>query len=91
MLQHNEIVMFLLGTCVLIFTIANRSMLKRLPEWKTFIAAFYTLFMSWIMTILEGFFWRDFLNYLEHMGYAASSILLAVWCWRVFGSQKGTG
>ena len=91
MLQHNEIVMFLLGTCVLIFTIANRSELRRLPAWKTFFAAFYTLFMSWIMTILEGFFWSDFLNYMEHMGYAASSILLAVWCWQVFGSQKETG
>lgn len=88
MLQQNEIVMFLLGICVVIFTIANRTELKRLPAWKTFIAAFYTIFFSWIMTILEGFFLKEFLNYLEHIGYAVSSILLAFWCWQVFGSPK---
>ena len=88
MLQQNEIVMFLLGICVVIFTIANRLELKRLPAWKTFIAAFYTIFFSWIMTILEGFFLKEFLNYLEHIGYAVSAILLAFWCWQVFGSPK---
>ncbi len=62
MLQQNEIVMFLLGICVVIFTIANRAELKRLPAWKTFIAAFYTIFFSWIMTVLEGFFFKEFLN-----------------------------
>ena len=91
MLHQNEMVMFLLGICVLIFTIVNHTELKRLQAWKTFIAAFYTLFASWIMTILEGFFWEDFLNYLEHIGYAISSLLLMVWCWRGFGFQKETG
>ena len=90
MLQQNEIVMFLLGICVLIFTVANRFELKRLPAWKTFIAAFYTIFFSWVMTILEGFFLKEMLNYLEHIGYAISSILLALWCWQVFGSSKET-
>jgi len=60
MLQQNEIVMFLLGICVVIITIANRSELKRLPAWTTFISAFYTIFFSWIMTILEGFFSENF-------------------------------
>ena len=90
MLHENEIVMLLLGTCVLILTVANHSKIKRLPAWKTFIAAFYALFASWVTTVLEGFFWEGFMNYLEHMGYAASSVLLAVWCWQIFGSHKET-
>ena len=90
MLHQNEMVMFLLGICVLIFTLANHRELKRLQAWKTFIAAFYTIFASWIMTILEGFLWENLLNYLEHIGYAISSSLLALWCWQVFGSRKET-
>lgn len=89
-MQHIEIVIFLLGACVVMFIIANRSGLRRIPAWKTFISAFFALYISWVLTIFEDFFWRDFLNYLEHLGYAISSILLAVWCWQVFGVRRET-
>lgn len=90
MLQQNEIVMSLLGISVVIFTLVNRAEIKRLTAWRTLIAAFYTIFFSWIMTIMESFFLEEFLNYLEHIGYAVSSILLAFWCWQVFGSTEET-
>jgi hypothetical protein len=43
---------------------------------------------SWILTVLEGFFWENFLNYIDHACYAVGSVLVAVWCWKVFGSVK---
>lgn len=88
MLQENEIVMFLLGIGVFIFTLINQLKLKRLPEWKILISGFYFLIAGWTLTVLEGFFWKGTLNYLEHICYAVSSVLVAIWCWRAFGDKK---
>jgi hypothetical protein len=88
MFQENELVMLLLGVGVLIFTMGNRFTLKRLPASKILCTGFYMLLAGWILTVLEGFFWKGVLNYLEHMCYAGSSLLMAVWCWKVFGGKK---
>ena len=88
--QQNEIVMLLLGVGVLIFTIKNREGLKRLPAYGILMTAFYLLPVTWIATVLEGFIWNTFFNLLEHAGLAASSVLTAIWYWRVFTDKKKT-
>jgi hypothetical protein len=88
MIQENEIIMLLLGIGVLIFILGNRLQLQRLPVSKILIAGFHMLLAGWILTILEGFLWKDLLNFIEHTCYATSSILIAVWCWKVFESDK---
>ncbi len=88
MIQENEIVMVLLGGGVLIFTLTNRLRLKRIPEWKILISGFYFLRAGWTLTVLEGFFWKGTLNYLEHICYVVSAVIIAIWCWRVFGDRK---
>jgi len=84
MIQENEVVMLLLGVIVLIFMLGNRPPLKRLPAWSVLLAAFCTLVGGWTLTVLEGFFWTQWLNLAEHVCYAANSVLVAVWCWMVF-------
>ena len=91
MFHENEIVMLLLGVGVLILLLANRIRLKRVPASKILIAGFYILLAGWAMTVLEGFFWEDLLNYLEHICYAASSLLVVIWCWKVFRSKNEVG
>ena len=88
MIQQNEIVMLLLGVGVLIFTIRNRSGLKRLPAHRILMVAFYLLFATWVATVLEGFIWNTFFNLVEHAGLAASSVLTAIWCWKIFTGKK---
>ena len=88
MLQGNEIVMLLLGLGVLIFTVNNRVQFKRLPAWKILASAFYVLAGAWVLTVIEGFIWKDLFNLLEHICYATSSLLVALWCWHVFGFKK---
>ena len=88
MIHENEVVMLLLGVGVLIFILTSRLRLKQLPASNILITAFYVAFASWVLTVLEGFFWQELLNYLEHICYAVSSVLLAGWCWKVFGSKK---
>jgi uncharacterized membrane protein YvlD (DUF360 family) len=86
----NEIVMLLIGVGVLIFILGSRPRLKSLPASNILIAGFFMLLVSWIVTVLEGFFWESFLNYIDHGCYAVGSVLMAVWCWKVFGAGNPT-
>ena len=90
-IHQNEVVMLLLGMCVLFFTMKNRAGLKRLPARGIPMIAFHLLLATWIATVLEGFIWNTFFNLLEHAGLAASSVLTTVWCWKVFSGKKNTG
>jgi hypothetical protein len=83
MFQENEVVMVILGFGTLLFIFSNRHQLKRLPSSATLLSSFFVLCLGWILTVLESFFFGDVLNLLEHASYAASSILLAIWCWQV--------
>ena len=86
---ENEVVMLLIGVGVLIFILGSRPRLKSLPASNILFAGFYVLLVSWVLTVLEGFFglfWEGVLNYIEHACHAVSAVLVAVWCWKVFGS-----
>lgn len=85
MVQENEIIMLLLGAGVVLFILNNLPRLQRLPAWEILIAGFGCAMLGWILTILEGFFWPFALNLVEHVCYAASAVVIAIWCWNVFG------
>lgn len=89
--RPNEIAMLLLGIGVWIFTMSNRADLKRLPSFGILMAVFHLLLATWIATVLEGFIWNGFFNLIEHVGLAASSILTAFWCWKVFIGEGKAG
>jgi hypothetical protein len=88
MIQENEVIMLTLGLGVLIYMFMDRLNLKRIPSFKILTITFCALVTSWILTVLEGFFLQKYLNFLEHMCYAISAILLAFWLWRVLGRSK---
>ena len=88
MIQQDEIIMLLLSIGCLIFILVNKKKVHRIPAAKILIAGFYTLLTGYILTILEGFFLENLLNALEHICYTSSSILMAVWCWKVFVKKK---
>ncbi len=88
MLQENEIITFVLGVGVLIFILINRSQLECLPSPRILLVGFYILFGGWVLTILEAFFLKGFLNVIEHGCYVGSAILVTVWCWKVFGKKE---
>jgi hypothetical protein len=88
MVRENEIVMLILGLGVMIFILGNRLQLKRIPSADFLLLGFHILLAGWVLTVLEGFFWEELLNYLEHMCYSVGSMLLAAWCWKVFRIRK---
>ena len=94
-IEPNEFAMLLLGVGVLIFTVSNWRSLQRLPYFGMIMTVFYLLLATWIATVLEGktedTIWNSLFNLIEHAGFAASSVLTAVWCWKVLAVKKKTG
>ena len=88
MVQENELIGLILGVGVLIFILANHSRLRSLPAAKILLASYYFLLLGWALTVLEGFFWGQVLNLVEHICYAVSALLLAVWVWQGRGRKE---
>jgi len=88
MIASNEVIGLILAVAVLVFYLWNRPRLRELPAFGILLAAFLSLLVGLVLTILEGVFWQETLNLLEHVGYALSALLLAVWCWFVFGKRR---
>jgi len=86
--QQNEIIALLLSLGVLLFVLHNRRRLAHLPAWGVLLAAFYVLLAGRVLTVLEGLFLEEALNLAEHVCYAVSSVLLAVWCWRGLAGKE---
>ncbi len=82
MIQENELATMLIGIWVFIYT--RKINLTEFPEYRYFFAGFYCLLLSWVFTVLETFFLHSFLNFVEHLLYVLSSVLLMIWCLRVF-------
>jgi hypothetical protein len=85
MIRPDELIVFLIGVVVLFFFLVNRSRLMSEPYTDVLLAAFSFLLGGWCLVIVEGFFRKDILNLLEHLCYSLSSLMLAYWCFKVFG------
>ena len=88
MIQDNEVAMLLMAIGVLIFILVNRRLVMRIRAARVLVAAFCVLLAAYVFTILEGFFQEELLNFLEHLCYAVSSVLIARWCIRVFKPKE---
>ena len=89
-MQENEIVTLLIGAAILVFILANREQMKRIPSAKLLIGAFYALLAGWVLTNVEAYFWKETLNLAEHLCYATGSMCFVAWCWKTFGSRRET-
>lgn len=89
MIAENEIIMLFLGAGLFIFILIHRLRLQEYQAFKILLAGYCLLLAGCFFTVLEGFFLEDLLNYMEHICYAGSSLLVTVWCMKVFGSKKG--
>ncbi len=86
--QENEIIVLLIGIGVLFFIILNWKHLEPLATRRILVLSFCVSILGWILTILEGFFLEDILNFFEHVCYAISAILLAIWFWKEFPHRR---
>jgi hypothetical protein len=89
MIQQNEVIILFLGVGAMLFILANRRQIARIPSWRILLAGFYLLLAGWLFTVVEGLAWMGLFNFAEHLSYALSSIVLAYWCRRVFAEGRG--
>ena len=88
MIQGNEVVMLLMAIGVLIFILFNRRQIMRIEAAGLLVTAFCVLLAGYVLTVLEGFFLEDLFNFLEHLCYTGSSVLIALWCMKVFKRKE---
>lgn len=88
MIHGDELIMLLLGLGVLAYIRMNKIRLRRIPGFKIFVSAFFCFLAAWILTVLEGFFWRETLNVLEHALYVSGTGLLLAWVLKI-GRKTG--
>jgi len=92
MIQENEVVMLLLAIGVLIFILVNRRLVMRIQASRLLVAAFCVLLAAYVLTVPEDLAPQSkpgvLLNLLEHSCYAANSVLIAMWCIKVFKRKE---
>ena len=89
MLHENEMIMIVIGLTLLVFLVLNYRQLKQTPFFQLLFVSYCLSTTSWMMTVLEGFFFEASLNFIEHLCYASSAVLFAVWCWMIPGRTRG--
>ena len=85
-IQENELITLIVACFVLIFIIVKRAELKSIPFSGILLLAYGVVFAGWTITVLESFFFPTAMNILEHICYAMSSAILALWCYKFFCS-----
>ncbi|MGM0444004.1 MAG: hypothetical protein ACQEQV_07445 [Fibrobacterota bacterium] len=79
MIEHQELIRFIIGSAILLLMLIHRTHRKVVPWYHLFTASYLMLFCGWISTMVEGFVLPDFFNILEHLFYALSAFLLFLW------------
>jgi len=80
MLNVNEIFILILTTSVLVVTMILFRQLVLVPAWKLLFSAFIFYYLSTILTVVEGFFLPDIMNFFEHLFRAIFPGMLFFWC-----------
>jgi hypothetical protein len=88
---HDELIMLIISLIVVIQITANFKLLWRIPKHLLLLCSFGLVAFSTFCTVAESLVFPEVLNYIEHLSFMTASILLAIWCWCVFGSKKQEG
>lgn len=88
MVWVNEVVILLLSVCALAFARLTRVRMERLPSWEVLLTSYYLLVFATVLAVLEGLMWADMIDILEHVCYAGSTLLAAIWCWLALGKEE---
>lgn len=91
MTEQNEVITLILAFGVLTASIVNiRGILNAIRS-RLLLAAFVVCFAAWLFTVLEGLFYHDVFNLLEHICYLSGAVLLAVWVYKLRAKEGAAG
>lgn len=78
------LVIFIIGIPLVIVTLRD----SHLPESRLFITAFIVLVFSNIFTVVEGFYFENLFNLLEHSFITIASIIIMIAVVRLISLKK---
>jgi hypothetical protein len=81
--QKNEVITLLITVGIGMFFWANRKSIIQLHAWKLLILSFFCYLARMCFTVLEGYYWPDGMNLLEHLSILLFSIFFLFWCWQI--------
>jgi hypothetical protein len=87
-MEEREILSLIIGCLVMGFVLIEWRRLKRIPNFGILFSCFTFLFASWFFSVFEAIFFKEFLNFCQHLASGLSGILLAVWCRCVYIQHK---
>ncbi|MFX0094130.1 MAG: hypothetical protein ACFFBD_20500 [Candidatus Hodarchaeota archaeon] len=87
-INQSEYLILLVGLAILVFIWLNREEIRHLSFRKVLLAAFCVLVVGWILSIIEELLWEELLNFMQHLCFAISSFLVALWSWMTFKKQE---
>ena len=87
MVQDNEVISLVLAAGVFVSLLLSRRSLLKIPCIGLLFSGYCSLFLGMMLTVLEGFFWGESFNLLEHLSYLVSALFLAAWVWCVTGRE----
>ena len=90
-MTHDEVLMLVISGAVIVEVVSTFRDLRSIPHLFLLLTSFVAMFLASFFTVIEGFFWGDGFNFLEHLSVMIGAILLAVWCALVFGIRKSEG
>lgn len=88
-IQENEIISCILTVGVSLFVLVNHRAVSQIPRSNILLLGLVFLLLSNFFTVLEGVMLEKLFNFLEHLGYTASLVCLALWTRAVY--QRGDG
>ena len=81
--------MALIAACVVsTFFYLHRAKLVRLPYWGLLMVSFGLLVSSLACSMIEELFWKEVLDFVQHLLAPLSVVLLAIWSWLTFVRHK---
>ena len=83
MVSIPEIITWVIGVSVAVFGISQYRYLRRIPHHRYLVFSYFSMLLAWSFTILEGFFWEDVLNTLEHTFLLTSVVIITGWFYHV--------
>jgi len=90
MFQESEIINLVVGIiAVLMFLFFFKKL--GLPRMLFIYIGFFLVLCGCFLTVIEGVFWHDLFNFLEHLCYALSGISFLVGCRAIARHSAGTG
>jgi len=87
--QPSEVTVLAIALAAGIFLLGHRTWLRQQPFFTTAIVWFVLQLLAWSFTVLEGFFYAQLFNFLEHFFYAAAAVIALIACQGLLRHAKG--